>query len=73
MKPIITLLLIIAVITGCAINETPKSKADVIRQNIEVITVDGCEYLYNTNNGWITPKRNCKNCIRIIKEVIQGE
>ena len=64
-------LLAVVFLIGC---EKDKTKSEVIKQevkqefygqNIEIVVIDSCEYLYvsNGNASWGAHKGNCKFCL----------
>jgi len=65
-------LLAVVFLIGC---EKDKTKSEVIKQevkqefygqNIEIVVIDSCEYLYvsNGNASWGSHKGNCKFCLQ---------
>jgi hypothetical protein len=57
-------ILLLFILLGCAIPETPTTQKKVINGNsVEVVTFDSCEYVLFTGyyKGGITHKGNCKN------------
>ena len=60
-------LLVAVFLVGCEDQNVPKKKIkDIFAfSNIEVIEVDGCEYIYvpNGNASWGAHKGNCKFCL----------
>jgi hypothetical protein len=67
MKAIISILIIFLVLIGCGTsNVESKSTQYILKrgyQSLEIVTVDGCEYLYGDwgNATVLTHKGNCIN------------
>jgi hypothetical protein len=68
-------------IVGCADPDKPHFTANGQMLNYEIVTIDGCEYIYaafagSSNTSMLCHKGNCKNPIhayRLESGVKQGE
>lgn len=62
--------LVVCLLTASCVKEANVNKRElkevVINTNVEVIEVDGCEYIYisNGNASWGSHKGNCKFCAK---------